>query len=175
MRSGQEQDRPRRAGRSPGWPTTSVPGVPRWAGCGIPPTSRRATTRHPRGRAGRGRPAVASRAAPGAPRGRAAPGRRDAARVPACKITAGRGAYASDWDRNRSFSVNEARACGRRHHRRDPVAYGCAPDSHCHRGALPPVRRSAASSRRGPVVMYCRSQRAGHSLLFTRPHLLLAK
>ncbi len=61
------------------------------AGCGIPPTSRRATTRHPGGRAARGRPPVASRAAPGPPRGRAAPGRRDAARAPACKITAGRG------------------------------------------------------------------------------------
>ena len=41
------------------------------AGCVIPSTSRRATTRRPGGRAARRRPAVASRAAPGPPRGRA--------------------------------------------------------------------------------------------------------
>ena len=67
---GTKCSRPRRAGRSPGWPER-----------GTPTTSPRATTRRPGGRAARVRPPVASRAAPGPARGRAAPGRRDATRA----------------------------------------------------------------------------------------------
>jgi hypothetical protein len=47
---------PRRAGRSPGWPATNASGAgPVWVGWGIPPTSPRATTWGPGGRATRGR------------------------------------------------------------------------------------------------------------------------
>jgi hypothetical protein len=53
------------------------------AGCVIPSTSPRATTRRPGGRATSPWPAAASRAAPETPRGRAMPGRRDDARAPA--------------------------------------------------------------------------------------------
>jgi hypothetical protein len=45
---------PRRAGRSPRWPATSIAAAGSgWAGCGISSTSPRATTRQPGGRARR--------------------------------------------------------------------------------------------------------------------------
>jgi len=60
------------------------------AGCGIPSTSPRATTRRPGGRAARSRITFEWRAAPGPPRGRAMPGRRDAARARRGAESAGR-------------------------------------------------------------------------------------
>jgi hypothetical protein len=78
--------RPRRAGRPLGWPSTGSPRLGRGAGCGIPPTSPRATTRQPRGRA-TWRTHQFRR---GLPLGRRvvglASGRRDATRTPTCKI-----------------------------------------------------------------------------------------
>ena len=64
-------------------------GIVRWAGCGIPSTSRWATTRRPGRRAPRGRPAVASRAAPGTTRGWAVPGRGEATQLPAWSVDDG--------------------------------------------------------------------------------------
>jgi hypothetical protein len=57
------------------------------AGCGIPPTSRGATTRRPGGRATRGRRRSHRGLPPGRRAVRATPGRRDATRAPARKIT----------------------------------------------------------------------------------------
>lgn len=78
---------PRRAGRSPGWPTPA-PSPVRWGWRGVwhPADLPKGYHAAPRGQAWDARPAASRDAAPGEPRGRAMPDRRDATRLPACKI-----------------------------------------------------------------------------------------
>jgi hypothetical protein len=89
---------PRRAGRSPGWPPPAPSPVGEVVGCGIPPTSPRATTRRPGGTRGQHEWRKAGMVPPRRRVVGLTPGRRDATRRPTCKIINGcRAPEASRW------------------------------------------------------------------------------